>query len=94
MKVLSKLIFSILLLQPLIASGIELPQQQSNWYKDADAMMREVMAKAPNVNKAKNVILMVADGNGITSVFATRLFEGQMMGKSEEKHLLSYEEFQ
>ena len=37
---------------------------------------------------------MVADGNGITNVFATRLFEGQMMGKSEEKHLLSYEEFQ
>ena len=55
MKVLSKLIFSILLLQPLIASGIELPQQQSNWYKDADAMMREVMSKVPNVNKTKKM---------------------------------------
>ena len=80
MKILSKLLFSFSLLYPLSVSSIELPQQQSNWYRDADAKMKEVMAKAPNVNKAKNVILMVADGNGVTSVFATRIFEGQMMG--------------
>ena len=93
MKILSKLMFSISLLYPLSVSSIELPQQQSNWYRDADAKMKEVMAKAPNVNKAKNVILMVADGNGVTSVFATRIFEGQMMGKSGEGHELSYERF-
>ena len=55
MKVLSKFIFSILLLQPLTAAGIELLQQQSNWYRDADAMMREVMSKVPNVNKTKKM---------------------------------------
>ena len=93
MKIFGKLVFSILLLYPLTAAGIELPQQRSIWYKDADSKMREVMAKAPNVNKAKNVILMVADGNGVTSVFATRLFEGQMMGKSGEGHDLSYEKY-
>lgn len=93
MKIFGKLVFSILLLYPLTAAGIELPQQRSIWYKDADSKMREVMAKAPNVNKAKNVILMVADGNGVTSVFATRLFEGQMMGKSGEGHELSYEKY-
>ena len=80
MKTFGKLVFSTLLLYPLTVAGIELPQQRSVWYKDADSKMREIMAKAPNVNKAKNVILMVADGNGVTSVYATRIFEGQMMG--------------
>ena len=93
MKTFGKLVFSTLLLYPLTVAGIELPQQRSVWYKDADSKMREIMAKAPNVNKAKNVILMVADGNGVTSVYATRIFEGQMMGKSGEGHDLSYEKY-
>ena len=84
-------IFFVSLLFPLAISGGELPQQNSKWYKDADALMKKIMAKAPNVNKAKNVILMVADGNGVTSVFATRIFEGQLYGKSGEGHQLSYE---
>ena len=86
-------IFFVSLLFPLAISGGELPQQNSKWYKDADALMKKIMAKAPNVNKAKNVILMVADGNGVTSVFATRIFEGQLYGKSGEGHQLSYEKF-
>jgi len=51
------------------------------------------MAKAPNLNKAKNVILMVSDGAGVTSVTATRIFEGQKFGKSGEGHELPYEQF-
>ena len=32
---------------------------------------------APNENRAKNVILFIADGNGVSSNQATRLFAGQ-----------------
>ena len=93
MNLFKKVLCCSTLIVPIIASASELPQSNSKWYKDADALMKRVMARGSNVNKAKNVILMVADGNGVTSVFATRIFEGQMYGKSGEGHELSYEKF-
>jgi len=93
MNLFKKVLCYSTLIVPIAVSASELPQATSKWYKDADAMMRRVMAQAPNLNKAKNVILMVADGNGVTSVFATRIFEGQKFGKSGEGHELPYEKF-
>ena len=93
MNLFKKVLCCSTLIVPIIVSASELPQSNSKWYKDADALMKRVMARAANVNKAKNVILLVADGNGVTSVFATRIFEGQMYGKSGEGHELSYEKF-
>ena len=57
-----------------------LPQQDSQWFTDAQAKIKEVMARQPNTKRAKNVILLVADGNGVTTNYATRLFMGQQDG--------------
>lgn len=43
--------------------------------------------------KAKNVILFIGDGMGITTLTAARIFEGQMRGESGEENRLSFEEF-
>lgn len=43
--------------------------------------------------KAKNVILFVGDGMGITTQAAARILEGQMRGESGEENLLSFEQF-
>lgn len=43
--------------------------------------------------KAKNVILFVGDGMGISTLTAARIFEGQMRGESGEENRLSFEEF-
>ena len=42
---------------------------------------------------AKNVILFVGDGMGISTVTATRILDGQRKGGSGEDNLLSYEHF-
>ncbi|MDO6641016.1 alkaline phosphatase [Shewanella sp. 5_MG-2023] len=42
---------------------------------------------------AKNVILFVGDGMGISTVTAARILEGQMQGKNGEEHNLSFDTF-
>ncbi|EKE77588.1 alkaline phosphatase [Gallaecimonas xiamenensis] len=43
--------------------------------------------------KAKNVILFVGDGMGVSTLTAARIFEGQQQGKSGEENRLSFETF-
>jgi alkaline phosphatase len=42
---------------------------------------------------AKNVILFLGDGMGISTVTAARIFAGQMQGASGEEHQLSFDKF-
>jgi len=65
------------------------------------ALTKETKAqdiKAPNSNnqdaKAKNVILFIGDGMGISTITAARIFDGQSKGMSGEDNKLSFEEFQ
>jgi alkaline phosphatase len=44
-------------------------------------------------NRAKNVILFVGDGMGITTLTASRILEGQLRGESGEENSLSFEQF-
>jgi alkaline phosphatase len=46
--------------------------------------------KAP---KAKNIILFIGDGMGVSTVTAARILEGQLRGESGEENLLSFERF-
>jgi alkaline phosphatase len=43
--------------------------------------------------RAKNVIIFVGDGMGISTLTAARIFEGQMRGESGEENRLSFENF-
>ncbi|NDW03098.1 alkaline phosphatase [Jiella pacifica] len=70
-----------------------LPQANSQWFTDAQAKIKEVMARQPNTKRAKNVILLVADGNGVTTNYATRLFMGQQEGGMGDDYVLPYEAF-
>ena len=42
---------------------------------------------------AKNVILFIGDGMGMTTVTAARIMRGQELGLSGEEHLLSIDTF-
>jgi alkaline phosphatase len=44
-------------------------------------------------NRAKNIILFVGDGMGVSTVTAARILEGQLRGESGEENLLSFERF-
>ncbi|MEO0419959.1 MAG: alkaline phosphatase [Pseudomonadota bacterium] len=44
--------------------------------------------------KAKNVILFIGDGMGISTITAARIYEGQKRGRPGEENLLSFENFE
>lgn len=48
---------------------------------------------APVKKKAKNVILFIGDGMGITTIAASRIYDGQSRGMSGEENQLSFEKF-
>lgn len=53
--------------------------------------VRAAMARRPNTRRAKNVILFVGDGMGLSTVTASRIFEGQSRGVDGESNMLSFE---
>ncbi|MEF2073968.1 alkaline phosphatase [Consotaella aegiceratis] len=71
----------------------DIAQQDSQWYKDAQTKIQEMVARQPNTNRAKNVILLIADGMGIGTNYAIRLYDGQQKGMMGEENVLPYEAF-
>lgn len=45
-------------------------------------------------NQAKNVILFIGDGMGISTITAARIFDGQSQGKKGEEHQLAFDTFE
>lgn len=64
-----------------------LPPEQHDWHKVGIEELRESIKYTRNKNKAKNVILFVGDGMGISTVTATRIY------KYGEEGALSWESF-
>ncbi len=58
-----------------------------------DGGARPVAARAPAVVKAKNVIVFIGDGMGITTITAARIYDGQKRGETGEENSLSFEKF-
>ncbi len=49
--------------------------------------------KAPAEPRAKNVILFIGDGMGISTITAARIYDGQKRGETGEENSLSFEKF-
>lgn len=67
-------------------------QSGSRWFTDAEASITAKLGRQQNA-KAKNVILFVGDGMGISTLTAARILEGQMAGEYGEEGYLSFETF-
>jgi alkaline phosphatase len=82
----------------LLGTGIAyagvVPDYQANspWYTEGEASI-ETRAQHVGNGKAKNIILFVGDGMGVSTLTASRIFEGQLAGKPGEEGLLSFERF-
>ncbi|MFT4767459.1 MAG: alkaline phosphatase [Glaciecola sp.] len=71
------------------ASPIPDYQRNSTWYTDAQARV----SRAKTSGKAKNVVLFLGDGMGISTITAARILAGQREGNPGEENRLSFEEF-
>jgi alkaline phosphatase len=70
-----------------------LPQTSDGTFKTAQEELATRLALKPNTNKAKNIILMVGDGMGVTTVTASRIYGGQKAGKDGPSNNLTMDGF-
>ncbi|QEW18543.1 Alkaline phosphatase precursor [Marinibacterium anthonyi] len=89
---MKKTLSLIAMLAGTTAMAQDLPQQSSAWYTDAQSILERHLARTPNTKKAKNIILMIADGNGVGTNYATRVYVGQKNGGMGEEYVLPYEQ--
>lgn len=61
------------------------------WYKAGKGTVEQRAGYLTNGTRAKNVILFVGDGMGISTVTASRIYAGQLLGLSGEEYQLSFE---
>ncbi len=71
-----------------------LPTSQSGspWYADAQTVLSAKLSQTTGT-KAKNVILFVGDGMGVSTLTAARILEGQLASNPGEEGYLSFETF-
>ncbi|MDP5213650.1 alkaline phosphatase [Pseudoalteromonas tunicata] len=67
-------------------------QKNSAWYSTAQSKI-DHKQHLTKLTKAKNVILFVGDGMGISTLTAARILDGQNKGQSGEEGFLSFEKF-
>ena len=66
-------------------------QSENAWYQAGQAEIEAKLARQPVTGTAKNVILFLADGNGIGTEYATRVFQGQQAGGYGDENVMAKE---
>jgi len=75
-----------------IAQAIPEHQKNNAWYVDANDKVESRIADIANTNTvARNAIVFVGDGMGLSTITAARIFAGQSLGQSGEETVLSFE---
>lgn len=80
------------LLTVSIAQAAEEPTPE-DWFNAGHKTVVDALHLHPNKRHAKNVILFVGDGMGISTITASRIFDGQQKGGYGEENSLSFEKF-
>ncbi|NMH64680.1 alkaline phosphatase [Shewanella salipaludis] len=65
----------------------------NQWYVDGQARVTKAAGLSANdeAGAAKNVILFVGDGMGVSTITAARILDGQLKGQTGEENSLSFE---
>jgi len=82
-------LFAVLLNAAMLASA----EDASTWQQQGQQALKQALSMQANTKKAKNVILFVGDGMGMSTITAARIFAGQAKGLRGEGHQLSFEKF-
>ena len=65
----------------------------NQWYASGVAAIEHRLALKDSIKPAKNIILFIGDGMGVSTVTAARIFDGQSRGETGEENILSFETF-
>lgn len=67
------------------------PPRDDVWFQGGRAALLRARARLPEAGKARNVIVFVGDGMGVSTVTAARILEGQRRGEPGEEGWLAFE---
>lgn len=67
-------------------------ENPGQWYNDGQAELQRALQRKPIEAPAKNIILFIGDGMGLSTVTAARIFDGQQRGETGEENALSFEQ--
>lgn len=78
---------------PVMAAtpAVQGPESVQDWWNAGQQFVKQSRGQLPTLRRAKNVILFVGDGMGISTVTASRILEGQLHGKTGEENRLFFE---
>ncbi|XP_011496782.1 PREDICTED: alkaline phosphatase 4-like [Ceratosolen solmsi marchali] len=79
-----------------LSSGISLPpkhKETSFWMKSGQENLRHILSLQNNQNRAKNVIIFIGDGMGLSTITSGRIYKGQLKGNTGEEYKLVFEKF-
>nr|XP_046248779.1 alkaline phosphatase, intestinal, tandem duplicate 1 [Scatophagus argus] len=71
----------------------DLEKDPAYWDAQARATLNAALKLRPRNHQAKNIILFLGDGMGVSTVSAARILRGQMEGKSGEETMLAMDTF-
>ncbi|MBQ1782374.1 MAG: alkaline phosphatase [Gammaproteobacteria bacterium] len=95
LTVLAKAVASALLASAAQAAVLPAHQTSSSWYTSAASDISAKAMTTPRTGTAKNVILFVGDGMGVSTLTAARIYQGQKKAGNQggEENRLSFETF-
>lgn len=67
------------------------PERVQDWFHSGQRFIAASKRMLPNDRRARNVILFVGDGMGISTVAAARILAGQLRGERGEENALFFE---
>lgn len=83
--------FALPMLLVCCTPALAQPADAAAWFAQGQQALEAARARTPNTGKARNVILFVGDGMGVSTVTAARILEGQQRQVDGEGNRLSFE---
>ncbi|XP_053930467.1 intestinal-type alkaline phosphatase-like isoform X2 [Cuculus canorus] len=78
---------------PALLSTPDAEKNPEYWNKGAKRRLQLALALQPAAQRAKNIILFMGDGMGLSTISAARIYKGQLAGGSGEESVLAMETF-
>jgi alkaline phosphatase len=93
MKFLKKL--SVVAVSSILTAGVANAAEPTpeDWFNAGRQTVVDALHLQPVKKHAKNVILFIGDGMGISTITASRIYDGQQKGGHGEENSLSFEKF-
>lgn len=90
---LLRLVIAAALVAGPVAAQDSTPASQriDPYFAAGQAALKAAQTRRPNTRRAKNVILFVGDGMGLSTVVASRIYDGQRRGVDGPSNSLSFE---